>query len=161
MVPGSSEVNMRQKRRIWGKVDLLSFLFTPSKLYVKTWWDGLGKRPVFDICEMDSWASCRSSKPHYRLSPAGLISSAVFRRIPSFCVYHPLVLLPQLRNALVNGHSWKSEASPKDRGTIIWLCIVPVSIKFQHCLQSLSLFPWVIRQCIHSMGRARWEHTQL
>lgn len=131
-----------------GKVDLLSFLFIPSKLHLMTLWDGLGKGPVFDICEVFSWASCRNFKRHYKLSLTGLISSAVFRRVSSFCMYHALVLLPQLRSALVNQHSHRSEALPKDRGAIIWSCIVPISIKFQHCLQSLSLFPWG-HQAVH------------
>lgn len=158
MIPASSEVNMMQKRKIRGKVDLVSFFFIPSKLYVKTWWDGLGQAPVFDISEVDSWASCRSFKPHYRFFPAGIISSVVIRRVPSFCVYHALVLLPHLKNALVYQHSCKSEASPKDRGTITPLCIAPVSIKSQHCLQSLSRFPWATRQHI-LMSRARCGDT--
>lgn len=98
---------------------LLSSLFTSSKLHLMTLWARLGKGPAFDIWEVFSWASCRTFKPHYRLSLTGLISSAVIRRASSFCMYHALVLLPQLRSALVNQHSRRSEASPEDKGTII------------------------------------------
>lgn len=155
MLPGSSGMHMFSAAQHWcrreafgGKVDLPSFLFVSSKLPLITLWAGLGKGPVFHICEVFSWTSCRTFKPHYRLSLTGLISSAVIRRVCSFCMYHALVLLPQLRSALVNQHSCRSEASSKDRGTIIWSCIVPISIKFQHCLQSLSLFPWG-HQAVH------------
>lgn len=131
-----------------GKVDLLSFSFISSKLHLIALWARIGKGPMSDACEVFSWASCRTFKPRYKLSLTGWISSAVIRRVSSFCMYHALVLLPQLRSALVNQHSCRSEASPKDRGTIIWSCIVPISIKFQHCLQTLSLFPWG-HQAVH------------
>lgn len=158
MLPGSSGVHKMQKETFGGKVDLFSFLFIPSKLFLITLWARLGKGPVFDICEVFSWASHRTFKPHHRLSLTELISSAVIRRLPSFCMY-VLVLLAQLKSALVNQHSCTSEASPEDRGTRTWSYLIPISIQFQHCLQSLRLFPWGHRQYIHSMGSACWEVT--
>lgn len=104
-------------------------------------------------------ASCRSLKPLYRLSLTGLISSVVVRRASPFCMYDALVLSSRLRSALVNQHSHISEASPAGMGKIIWSFMVSISIKFQHCLHRWVFFPGVIRQYIHSTGRACWEVT--
>lgn len=136
------DAHWRKREAFGGKVDLFSFLFVSSKLHLITLWAGLGTGSVFDICEVFSWAPCRTSKPHYRLSRRGSMSSAGIRTASSFCMYHTLVLLPQLSSALVNQHSGRSEASPKDGGAVIRSCVVPIAIKFQHCLQPLSLFPW-------------------
>lgn len=161
--PGSLGVHAFSTAQHWcrkayrGKVKLLCYSYHVNCLI--TLWTGLGMGPVLDICEAFSWASCRTFKWHCRLPLMRFISSAVFRRVSSFCMYHALVLLPQLRSALVNQHSCGSGASPKGRGTVPWSCIVPVSIKFQHSLQSLRLFPGVIRQYIPCMGRPCWVVT--